>query len=362
MPKAVRAVLAATVVFALILPATASAAPPAGFVGMTADDLLGNGGSYREKALDQQQAAGVQLLRVNFNWAAIEIAPNNFDFATYDTYVLDAARHNITLLPVLFNAPDFYSSKPARRAKHGFYPPRNNADMARFAQLAVDRYGPNGSLWRSNPTVPPHPITSWQIWNEPNLYVYWNPKSNAQQYLAMMRTVGGAIKAKDPSAEIVTAGLPDSFLKSAIRLQPYLKALYKNGGTNAFDAVAINSYAVSPKSLNKLMTKTRKYLNRLGGRSDKLWITEVGWCDKGYKPGHRFCVGTKRQKKYTGQALSLIKKKRAAWKLRGFVWFSWRDGRPYSSRDFWGNHTGLLTIPGKKKPAYKAFVKGVKRF
>jgi hypothetical protein len=45
------------------------------------------------------------------------------------------------------------------------------------------------------------------------------------------------------------------------------------------------------------------------------------------------------------------------------VWFAWRDGRPYvRGEDFWGNHAGLLTIPGKKKPAFNAFVRGVKRF
>jgi hypothetical protein len=58
-----------------------------------------------------------------------------------------------------------------------------------------------------------------------------------------------------------------------------------------------------------------------------------------------------------------MKKKRSAWKLRGFVLFSWRDGRPYiKGKDFWGNHTGLLTIGGKKKPAFNAFVRGVKRY
>jgi hypothetical protein len=273
--------------------------------------------------------------------------------------VLDAAKHGITFLPVLFRAPSFR----ARQTKHGTYPPRDNADMARWAALLVDRYGPNGSLWSSNPGVTPHPITAWQIWNEPNLKQYWYPRSNAGQYLSMLRTVGAAIKSRDPNAEIVTAGLPDSRLSGAIRLQPFLKGLYKGGGTSAFDTVAINSYAISPKYLGKLMNTTRKFVNRVGGRSDKLWISEVGWCDKGYKPGHRFCVGTKKQTKYTGQALSLIKKKRSAWKLRGFVWFSWRDGRPYvKGKDFWGNHTGLLTIPGKKKPAFNAFVKGVKRF
>jgi hypothetical protein len=360
MPFAVRAVLVAAVVLALALPAAASAAPPPGFVGMTADDLYGKAGSYRDKALAQQQAARIQLLRVTFNWASIEVAPNSFDLTIYDRYVLDAASHNITFLPVLVKAPEFYSRKPGTRFA---YQPRDNADMVRFATLLVNRYGPNGSIWRENPGVAAHPVTAWQIWNEPALKQYWYPRPNPGQYLSMLRTVGGAIKSIDPNAEIVTAGLPDSRLSGAMRLQPFLKGLYAGGGTSAFDTVAINSYAVSPKYLGKLMNTTRKYVNRIGGGSDKLWISEVGWCDKGYKPGHRFCVGTKRQTSYTSQALSLIKKKRSAWKLRGFVWFSWRDGKPYvKGKDFWGNHTGLLTIPGKKKPAFNAFARGVKRF
>jgi polysaccharide biosynthesis protein PslG len=356
MPRVVRAVLALAVLAVLALPAAASAAP--GFVGMTADDLFGKPGTYRNNALAAQHSAGVQTLRVTLDWSVIEYAPGAYDLSWYDQYVLDAANHGITFLPVLFHAPDFRETHPGTRFS---YQPKSNADLAALAVRLVDRYGPNGTLWQQNPGVAAHPMTAWQIWNEPNLKVYWYPKPNASQYKSMLQTVGAAIKSRDPNAEIVTAGLPDSRLKGAIRLQPYLKTLYKGGGTNLFDTVAINSYAVSPKYLGKLMNATRKYLNRVGGRSDKIWISEVGWCDKGVK--HRFCVGSTRQKKYTGQALSLIKKKRSAWKLRGFVWFSWRDGRPYvKGQDFWGNHTGLLTIKGKKKAAYSAFSKGAKRF
>jgi hypothetical protein len=360
MPPVVRVLLTAAVLLALALPATASAKPPPGFVGISADDVGLRIGAYRDKALSMQRSAGVQLIRTGFFWNQMEVAPGSFAFGPTDQYVLDAARRGITFLPILFRAPDFYSTKPAVGATRFAYPPRDNADMARWAMLLVDRYGPNGSLWQENPSVPKRAIRSWQIWNEPNLSQYWQPRPNARQYLSMLRTVGAAIKSRDPQAEIVTAGMPDSFQKSAIRLAPYLKDLYRGGGTSAFDTVAINSYAVTPKYLVKLMNTTRKNLNRFGGRSDKIWITEVGWCDTGVK--HRFCVG-KRQPKYTTQALSLIKQKRRAWKLRGFVWFSWRDGRPYvRGKDFWGNHAGLLTIKGKKKAAYNAFVRGVKRF
>ncbi len=63
----------------------------------------------------------------------------------------------------------------------------------------------------------------------------------------------------------------------------------------------------------------------------------------------------------SARSLKLIKRKRNAWKLRGFVLFSWRDAQPVARRfDEWGLHTGLLNSKGKKKPAYNAFVRGVR--
>jgi hypothetical protein len=42
--------------------------------------------------------------------------------------------------------------------------------------------------------------------------------------------------------------------------------------------------------------------------------------------------------------------------------FMARGVRHQTNRDFWGNHTGLLTIRGSKRPAFNAFVKDAKRF
>ena len=74
----------------------------------------------------------------------------------------------------------------------------------------------------------------------------------------MLQTVGRRDQEQRPERRDRDRRPPDSCLSGAIRLQPYLKALYKGGGSSAFDTVAINSYAVSPKYLGKLMNTTRK--------------------------------------------------------------------------------------------------------
>ena len=39
----------------------------------------------------------------------------------------------------------------------------------RFLTNFVHRYGPEGSFWAAHPNLPYHPVTSYEIWNEPNL-------------------------------------------------------------------------------------------------------------------------------------------------------------------------------------------------
>ena len=48
-------------------------------------------------------------------------------------------------------------------------------------------------------------------------------------------------------------------------------------------------------------------------------------------------------------------------RLRGIVYFGWRDGAPYapSFKDFWGLHTGLIDRRGRPKPALRAFAEAL---
>jgi hypothetical protein len=335
------------------VPASHAASPD--FVGITSDDTFAGEGHYRSASMAQQRSVGVGLLRQVLDWATVETSPGHYDFSVYDGYVREAAAHGIAILPVLHNPPDFYRRSSAR----GWCPPPQLSSMADYARAAVRRYGPNGSLWKENPGAPSLPIRSWQIWNEPNLGIYWCNRPNAREYASMLRVVGNAIKSEDAGAEIVTAGMPDSKLKSAMPLDRFLKRLYRAGGKRYFDTLATNGYARNNAELSQLLHRIRRHMNRAGDRRARIWITEIGWGDGG--PPHRFNVGAEGQARRIESSFRLLAKLTPRLRLRGVVYYSWRDLRPYPPKydDMWGLHTGLLDVNGNPKPAYYAFGRAV---
>ena len=339
-------------------PAPAAAAVPRDFVGLVTDDVFAATPEYRTQTLAQQRALGVGLIRRTFDWSTIEVAPGQYDFSAYDTFVADTAENGIKILPVLFNPPPFKSSKPTSGAKHGTYFPKNPADLGAFGKAVVERYGRKGSFWAQRPDVPKLPITAYQVWNEPNIPAYAPPTPSARKYVALLKATRKGIRSADPRAEIVTAGLPDSRL-SKPDLYRFVAAMYKAGAKGQFNALAINPYARTTRDMIGKLRRIRRIMNRAGDSRSRIWITEIGWSDTG--PRGAFRVGAAGQASRIKQTIPALARRRSSMKLRGVVYFSWRDGAPYPPRfrDFWGLHTGLLKLNGTPKPALEAFKQAV---
>jgi hypothetical protein len=351
----IAALLAASFIAAALAPA-ATAKASADFVGVTAEDVFAGNVDYRTTNLSAQAEIGIRLERQTFNWKQIETAPGRFDLSYYDVYVAKLAAHGIRVLPVLFDTPRFHVR--AQRGRSACEP-EENADFARFAAILVWRYGPQGTLWRERPNLPKIPIHSWEVWNEPTLPAYSCGRPSARRYARMLRSVGRAIKGLDPHAEVVSAGLPASKLRSAVPLSRYLKSLYRAGAARYFDTLAINSYARNKRELARLLRRVRRLMNRHHDRRTPIWITEIGWGDKGLK--HRFIVGAKGQGRRVKNSIAYVRRARRRLRLRGFVYFSWRDSAPYPPRfrNLWGLHTGLLNRDGQPKAAFWAFKRSV---
>ena len=349
MPSRLR--LALPLLLALVWAPASHAAVPPDFVGVTSQDAFAAEGRYRTSTMAEQRAVGIGLLRQTFNWSDIETSPGRYDFSAYDAYVRAAAATGMAVLPILYHPPAFQA---LHRGRAICQPSRLEA-MAGFARAAVRRYGPNGSLWREHPEAPSMPIRSWQIWNEPNAAQYWCDGPNALAYASMLRVVGGAIKGEDPGAEIVTAGLTDSKMRTAIPLGRFLTNLYRAGGAPYFDTLAIHGYAKNKAAVSRLLHRIRHVMNRRGDRRTQIWVTEIGWGDVG--PSHRFIVGAAGQAARIKGAISVISALRRKLKLRGVVYYAWRDEQPYPPlyKDIWALHTGLLDRHNRPKPAFRAF-------
>lgn len=327
---------------------------PHGFVGIVTEDAFADvgGPGYRAAQLAAQRRAGIGLIRQTFSWRAIEQRPGRYELGPYDRFVLDAARAGMTVMPILFDTPPFHARPVARGADRAAAPPRRPETMARFAVALERRYGRDGTLWRAHPDVARRPITAWQIWNEPNLPVYWAGKPDARQYVTLLRTVGAALHRADPRAEVVTAGLPESRL--GVPFARYLKAMYAAGAAGTFDTLAVNAYSRRVTGMVAALLGARRILSSAGQGDVPVRVTEFGWATP---PGPRsaMTVGLRTQARLVATAVRTLAARRERLRLRGIVYYAWRDARPYAGgRDFWGLHTGLLTRGGRAKPALRA--------
>jgi hypothetical protein len=321
---------------------------------MVSEDVFAGGPNYRTCTLNTQIEGGVALIRQTFDWASIEQSRGRYDLRFYDNYVATLATHGVRVLPVLFNPPRFRSSRPRRHAKRGTYPPRRYAAMGRFGAVLVRRYGPRGSLWRSRRHLPKIPIRSWQIWNEPHLSVYWPRGPSPAQYTRLLRAAARGIKRADRRAEVVSAALSQSRL-SRYSLGSYISGMYRAGARSAFDTLAINAYGRSPGAAMGMLGGIRRLMNARGDRSARIWVSEFGWATGG--KSRKFRVSQARHARWVGKLLRGLHRRRRGLRLRGAIYYNWRDAPPYPPRyqDFFGLHTGLLDINGNPKPAFFAF-------
>ena len=328
-----------------------SQALPRDFIGIVAEDALAALPRGRRRILRRLRATGVRLIRQTFDWSLVERSPGRYELAALDAYVSAAAAARIEVLPIIFNPPPFRSSAPRRGAGRATYPPERPASLGRFAATLARRYGPQGSLWRARPRLPRVPIRAWQVWNEPNLPIYWGGDPDPPAYARLLAAAGRALKAVDPHAEVVSAGLAESRL--GMPFEPFVRELYEAGAADSFDTFALHPYAADSDAAVRAVERTRELLDELDDAAP-IWVTELGWASGG--PGSPFTVGERGQAARIRSVFSELVDQRRDLGVRGVVYFNWRDAPPYpGGQDFFGLHTGLLRRNGSPKPALHAF-------
>jgi hypothetical protein len=364
------ALVSLVLALAFTMPAGAAARVPTGFVGMVVANPV-YPGNNSTLDLSQQMGtmvgSGVESVRAVFNWSyaqpyktwsqvpAADVSdftdvggvPTRFD--EMDELVAAAAQRHLTVLPVVLYAPSWDS---ARHPATSFARPADPGPYGQFLTALIERYGPNGTFWQTH--SPKQPIRMWQVWNEPNITVFWSTQPFEKTYLTLLRVAHNAIKSADPGAKVVLAGMPNySWLA--------LSKIYRQtGARRLFDVVAVHPYTRRPSGVMKILGKVRKVMNAAGDRRKPILADEISWPSSlgqtHHTEGFDFATTPSGQAKKLAKLIPMLARARGRLGLLGFYYYTWAGIEVRNALSF--NFAGLFRFESGKfvaKPAYFSF-------
>ncbi len=120
-------------------------------------------------------------------------------------------------------------------------------------------------------------VNYWQVWNEPENNDYL-AGANPADYARLLRASYGTIKAANPEAKVLTAGVNGFAV-------PWMEKMLAAGGEGQYDILAVHPYVrfnTSPEAkywgdnqVAYFMAFNRRHGNR------PVWATELGWTTNG---------------------------------------------------------------------------------
>ncbi|HSK50817.1 MAG TPA: hypothetical protein VK889_10045 [Solirubrobacterales bacterium] len=315
---------------------------------------------------------GVESIRVPVGWASVQTARGATpDWSGPDSIIGAASKAGLDVLPFVTGAPGWAvpevpvpGTGGVLKAPRGL--PVSGAAAGAWKAIltaAVDRYGPGGTFWSANPGIPPRPVRAWQVWNEPN-FKYFVARPNPVQYGKLVKLSYAAIKAADPGAQVILAGLYSRPIEAIRNYKPprayfateFLERMYAKvpGFKRKFNGVALHPYTGSYAGLRPNIEDLRDVLQAHGDAGKGLWITELGWSSKPPTPGNSFAKGVAGQARELRKSFGLLKRNQARWKLKRLYWFSVDDQEGTCN---FCDGSGLFANPFKPKKAWYEYVK-----
>lgn len=235
---------------------------------------------------------GFRWVKQIFGWRDIELSKGQFDWSRTDRVVKQAARAGVQLLIRIDHQPEW-----ARAGCRLMGPPQQMQDLADFVTAVATRY--RGL------------IGAYQIWNEPNLAREWCDRSpEPARYAEMLQVSYAAIKAADPRALVISAGLSPTGSQppEAMPDDVYLQRLYEAMGGSSdghFDVLGVHAagFAAPPEVSPDEAAASSQYggerfftfrrvedlraIQESFGEADKrVAILEMGWTSDTVNPAY----------------------------------------------------------------------------
>jgi len=185
-------------------------------------------------------AAGFRWVRMDFKWDATERERGVYDFSAYQRLMSGLDQYRIRALFILDYGNPLYD---------GGTPPRTeNARQAfaRWAVAAAKTFAGRGVIW--------------ELYNEPNIKMFWPPLPNVDEYIALALVVGRAFRVVAPNEKLIGPATSGNDF-------PFLESCFKAGLLEYWSAVSVHPYRRSdPESVVHEYCYLRELIATYAGR------------------------------------------------------------------------------------------------
>ena len=307
------------------------------YLGVNANPLWFTS-AQQTNQFNRLQTLGLQWIRMDIHWSDLEPTSGNVNWAPLDSAIALAGNDKLSVTSYLVGTPPFASSEPAGLAVTDAYPPTNNTTYANRLVSMAQRY-PG--------------VAAWEVWNEPNLPVFWAPSPSANAYAGLYQATSSAFTASVPSATLIMGGMA---YYSQIPTDNNLLMFQQVASNNIYANKPIatyHPYSVAPEGdipadldfLTRSQT-VNGWLRTQG--AGQIWATEFGWSSYAGPVDGQAIIGTSGQADYLLRRLALT----VSLDFDRIFLFALSDLDARASvRD---QSYGLLDINGNPKPAYTA--------
>jgi len=275
------------------------------------------------------QEAGFRWVKQELPWRELEGAgKGQWQWATADRIMGQIDAHQLKVIARLGSQPAWAA---ASAQLPQVAPPDNPQDFYDYVYAVAGRYKGR--------------IAAYQIWNEPNLAREWGGRPpNPVEYTAMLKTAYRAIKAADPAAIVISAGMAPTTRNDAEAMPDtyFLQGMYNAGASPWFDALGVHAsgyksppeidpaeVAATPELNNndsaaadlrrvyafRRVEDLRALMVQNGDAAKKVVVLEFGWTidPRPNSPYHWHAVSESQQDKYLQRAFQYAQQHWQPW-------------------------------------------------
>jgi hypothetical protein len=312
--------------------------------------------------LEMTREMGFGWVKHNFPWRDVEgHAKGEYDWYRTDRIVEQVDEAGLKLLVRLDHQPLWSVRALPDELIRANQPPVDYQDFGDFCYTLAERYKGR--------------IHAYQVWNEPNLSREWGDQPpNPAEYTELLKLCYEGIKAADPQAIVVSAGLaPTGTLPpDAMPDTDFLQGMYDAGAAAYFDVLGLNApgYKAPPETspeegLNEEWGGGRWFVFRHvedmrdimvvnGDENKQVVLLEMGWMVRQeFHPSYTWHgVTEQEQAEYLAGAYQWAQAHWRPWiGLMTTIYMADADWQPAQHEQYWWS---IILPDGTPRPAYEA--------